>query len=65
MEHIGLHSVGIYHKKFDLEKEKNKNILCQVFNNGTRQSIFCRVLDVGHSTKNLLCRVSKAGARQS
>jgi hypothetical protein len=51
MEHVSLHSVGTYHKKFGWEKEKNKNILCRVSKNGTRQRILYRVSDVGHSTK--------------
>jgi hypothetical protein len=30
MVHLGLHSVGTYHKKFGWQNNKNKNILCQV-----------------------------------
>jgi hypothetical protein len=30
MVHVGLHSVGTYHKKFGWEKKKIKNILCRV-----------------------------------
>jgi hypothetical protein len=43
MEHIGLHSVGTYHKKFGWKKKKNKNVLCRVSKNDTRQSMLCRV----------------------
>jgi hypothetical protein len=38
MVHVGLHSVGTYHKKFVWQNKKNKNILC-------------RVSAVGHSAK--------------
>jgi hypothetical protein len=64
MVHVSLHSVGTYHKKFGWEKEKNKNILCRVSKNGTRQNILCRVSDGWHSAKKLLCRVPKLSARQ-
>jgi predicted AAA+ superfamily ATPase len=54
MEHVGLNNVGTYHKKFGWKKKNNKNILCRVSKNGTRQSILCRVLGVGHSAKFFL-----------
>jgi hypothetical protein len=28
--HVGLHSVGTYHKKFGCQNLKNKNLLCRV-----------------------------------
>jgi hypothetical protein len=43
--HVGPHSVWTYHKKFGWENKKNKNILCRVSKNGTRQSVLCRVSD--------------------
>jgi hypothetical protein len=43
MIHVGLHSLGTYHKKFGGQNKKNKNILCRVFRDDTRQSLFCRV----------------------
>jgi hypothetical protein len=41
MVHVGLHSVGTYHKKFGCQNLKNKNILCWVSR-------------LGHSTKKPL-----------
>jgi hypothetical protein len=38
MIHVGLHSVGTYHKKFG-RQNKNKNILCRVSRDDTRQSL--------------------------
>jgi hypothetical protein len=64
MVHIGLHSVGTYHKKFGWQKRKKKNVLCRVSRNDTRQSILCRVSAGWHSGKKHLCRVPKLGARQ-
>jgi hypothetical protein len=49
--HVGLHSVGTYHKKFGCQNLKNKNILC-------------RVSAGWHSAKNPLCRVPTTGTRQ-
>jgi hypothetical protein len=51
MKHLSLHSVGTYHKKFGWEKKKNKNILCGVSKNDTRQ-------------RGFFCRVPKPSARQ-
>ena len=64
MIHVGLHSVGTYHKKFGRQNQKNKNILCRVSRDDTRQRVLYRVLDVWHSAKNPLCRVPAAGSRQ-
>jgi hypothetical protein len=64
MIHVDLHSVGTYHKKFGRQNQKNKNILCRVSRDDTRQRGLCRVLDVRHSAKNPLCRVPAAGSRQ-
>jgi hypothetical protein len=64
MIHVGLHSVGTYHKQFGRQSQKNKNILCRVSRDDTRQRVLCRVLDVGHSAKKPLCRVPAVGSRQ-
>jgi hypothetical protein len=64
MIHVGLHSVGTYHKKFGRQNKKNKNILCRVFRDDTRQSRLCRVPTTWHSAKKTLCRVSTVGSRQ-
>jgi hypothetical protein len=64
MLHVGLHSVGTYHKKFRRQNQKNKNILCRVSRGDTWQRVLYRVLDVWHSAKNPLCRVPAAGSRQ-
>ena len=64
MIHVGLHSVETYHKKFGRQNQKNKNILCRVSRDDTRQRSLCRVPTVWHSAKNHLCRVPAAGSRQ-
>jgi hypothetical protein len=51
MIHVGLHSVGTYHKKFGRQNQKNKNILC-------------RVPTIWHSAKKTLYRVPTHGSRQ-
>jgi hypothetical protein len=47
MVQVGLHSVGTYHKNFERQNKKNKNILCRVSRADTRQSTLCRVPAVG------------------
>jgi hypothetical protein len=64
MVHVGLHSVGTYHKKFGRQNQKNKNILCRVSGEDTRQRVLCRVPTSWHSTKKTLCRVPTLGSRQ-
>jgi hypothetical protein len=64
MIHVGLHSVGTYHKKFRRQNKKNKNILCRVSRDDTRQRLLCRVPPGWHSAKNPLCRVPAVGSRQ-
>jgi hypothetical protein len=64
MIHVGLHSVGIYHKKFGRQNQKNTNILCRVSKEDTRQRAFCRVPNMWHSAKKPLCRVPAVGSRQ-
>jgi hypothetical protein len=64
MIHIGLHSVGTYHKKFGRQNKKNKNLLCRVSREDTRQSVHCRVPNILHSAKKTLCRVPNLGSRQ-
>jgi hypothetical protein len=59
MIHVGLHSVGTYHKKFGRQNQKNKNILCRVSREDT-----CRVPTIWHSAKKTLCRVPTLGSRQ-
>jgi hypothetical protein len=61
MIHVGLHSVGTYHKNFG---RQNKKILCRVSSDDTRQSILCRVPTMWHSAKKPLCRVPTVGSRQ-
>jgi hypothetical protein len=41
MVHVGLYSVGTHHKKFGWENKKNKNVVCQVSRNNTRQISLC------------------------
>jgi hypothetical protein len=65
MVQVGLHSVGTYHKNFERQNKKNKNILCRVSRADTRQSTLCRVPTVWHSAKNPLCRVPAVGSRQT
>jgi hypothetical protein len=47
MIHVGLHSVGTYHKKFRRQNKKNKNILCRVSREDTRQRVLFRVPTLG------------------
>jgi hypothetical protein len=64
MIHVGLHSVGTYHKKFGRQNKKNKNILCRVSREDTRQRELCRVPTIWHSAKKTLCRVPTLGSWQ-
>jgi hypothetical protein len=64
MIHVGLQSVGTYHKKFGRQNQKNKNILCRVSSEDTRQRVLCRVPTSLHSAKKTLCRVPTHGSRQ-
>ena len=52
MIHVGLHSVGTYHKNFERQNKKNKNILCRVSRDDTRQRMLCRVSTMWHSAKS-------------
>jgi hypothetical protein len=47
MVHVGLHSVGTYHKKFGWEKKNIKNILCRVLELtlGKAFSTECQLVD--------------------
>jgi hypothetical protein len=49
MVHVGLHSVGTYHKSL-----VGKNILWRVSKEGTRHRMLCRVSDAGHLAQNAL-----------
>jgi hypothetical protein len=64
MIHVGLHSVGIYHKKFGRQNLKNKNMLCRVSREDTRQRVLCRVSNIWHSAKKPFCRVPTLGPWQ-
>jgi hypothetical protein len=64
MIHVGLHSVGTYHKKFERQNLKNKNIICRVSRYDTRQRVLCRVSTMWHSAKKPLCRVPAVDSRQ-
>jgi hypothetical protein len=64
MVHVGLHSVGTYHKMFGGQNVKNKNMVCRVSIEDTRQSLLCRVPSIWHSAKKPLCRVPVLGSRQ-
>jgi hypothetical protein len=43
MVHVGLHSIVTYHKKFGGQNVKNKNMVCRVSIEDTRQRVLCRV----------------------
>jgi hypothetical protein len=64
MIHVGLHSVGTYYKKFGRQILKNKNMLCQVSREDTRQRVLCRVSNIWHSANKPFCRVPTLGPRQ-
>jgi hypothetical protein len=64
MIHVGLDSVGTYHKNFGRQNKKNKNILCRVSREDTRQSVLCRAPSMWHSAKKTICRVPAVGSRQ-
>ena len=64
MVHVGLHSVVTYHKKFGGQNVKNKNMVCRVSIEDTRQKVLCRVPATWHSAKKPLCRVPALGSRQ-
>jgi hypothetical protein len=55
MIHLGLHSVGTYHKNFGRQNKKNKKILCRVSRDDTRQRMLCRVSTGWHSAK--MCKL--------
>jgi hypothetical protein len=47
MVHLGLHSVGTYHKKFGCQNLKNKNILCRLPKKELGKEFFaeCQLID--------------------
>jgi hypothetical protein len=63
MVHVGLHSVGTYHKKFGGQNVKNKNMVCRVSIENTRQSLLCRVPVFGTRQRSLFteCQSSALG----
>jgi hypothetical protein len=64
MIHVGLHSVGTYHKKFGRQNLKNTNMLCRVSREATRQRVLCQVPNIWHSANKPLCRVPTLGPQQ-
>jgi hypothetical protein len=67
MVHVGLYSVGTYHKKFGRENKKNKKVICRVSRIDSRQSMLCRVSAGRHSAKDckkFFTECHPAGARQ-
>ena len=40
MEHVGLHHLRTYHKKFGWEKKKNENMLCRVSKMALGKALF-------------------------
>jgi hypothetical protein len=49
--HVGLHSLGTYHKKFGWQNKKIKIYFAECPEDDTRQSNLYRVSDWGHSAK--------------
>jgi hypothetical protein len=49
---------------FGRQNKKNKNILCRVYKEDTRQRELCRVPTIWHSAKKTLCRAPTIGSRQ-
>ena len=60
MSHVGLYSVETYHKKFGWQNKKNKNVLCRVSKEDTRQRL-CLPSAIpaafGKNNKLRFCRV--------
>jgi hypothetical protein len=52
MVYVGLHSVETYHKKFGWQIKKIKIYFAECPEDGTRQSLLCRVSDGGYSPKD-------------
>jgi hypothetical protein len=63
MVHVGLHSVGTYHKKFG-DQNKKKICFAECPQKTLGKYTIYRVPVIWHSVKNLLCRVSAFGSRQ-
>jgi hypothetical protein len=53
IEHVSLHIVGTYHKKFS-----EKNILCRVLRKTLDKTLLCRVSTRRCSAKSIVCWVS-------
>jgi hypothetical protein len=64
MIHVGLHSVGTYHKKFGFQNKKNKKCFAECPKKTLGKDLLCRVPDIWLSTKNPLCRVPAFDPRQ-
>jgi hypothetical protein len=64
MVHVGLHSVGTYHKKFGGQNKKIKKCFAECPQKTLGKDSLCRVPHIWHSAKRRLCRVSAFGPRQ-
>jgi hypothetical protein len=64
MVHVGLHSVGTYHKKFGGQNKKIKIYFAECPQKTLGKDTLYRVPVIWHSAKNLLCRVSAFDPRQ-
>jgi hypothetical protein len=60
MVHVGLYNVGTYHKNFGWQNKKNKNVLCRVSKEDTRQRLSLPSASpaaFGKNNKLRFCRV--------
>jgi hypothetical protein len=67
MVHVGLHSVGTYHKKFGCQNKKNKNMLCRVPKKALGKEFFaeCQLVDTRQRIRFVECQPSaKVNGRQ-
>jgi hypothetical protein len=64
MVHVGLHSVGTYHKKFGGQNKKVKICFAECPQKTLGKDSLCRVPDIWHLAKRRLCRVPASGPRQ-
>jgi hypothetical protein len=65
MVHVGLHSVGTYHKKFGGQNIKNKNMVCRVSIEDTRQNLLCPVLGSRQRVTTVSIRTAADGPLSS
>jgi hypothetical protein len=64
MVHVGLYSVGTYHKKFGGQNKKIQIFFAECPQKTLGKDSLCRVPAMWHSAKKLLCRVPAGGPRQ-